>query len=86
MTLRLFWLFAAAACAPALAAGGIKPPPLPPGAAMVRIEAGMSKPERERQIRAHHHKGHVKKDHTRDDSLPDVAPSPPSGPTRPGKR
>ena len=50
-------------------AGTVVPPPLPPGSAMVKIEPGMNKEERQRQDRAHHHKGHFKKDLTRDDSV-----------------
>lgn len=50
-------------------AGTVVPPPLPPGSAMVKIEPGMNKEERKREDRAHHHKGHFKKDITRDDSV-----------------
>jgi len=50
-------------------AGTVVPPPLPPGSAMVKVEPGMNKEERQRQDRAHHHKGQFKKDLTRDDSV-----------------
>ena len=50
-------------------AGTVIPPPLPPGSAMVKVEPGMNKEERERQNRAHHHKGHYKKNITLDDSV-----------------
>ena len=46
----------------------VVPPLLPPGSAMVKVEPGMDKQERKREDRAHHHKGHNKKDITRDDS------------------
>ena len=46
----------------------VVPPPLPPGSAMVRVEPGMDKEERKREDRAHHHKGHFKKDINKDDS------------------
>ena len=49
-------------------AGTVIPPPLPPGSAVVKVEPGMDKEERKREDRAHHHKGHFKKDITRDDS------------------
>ena len=49
-------------------AGTVIPPPLPPGSAMIKVEPGMDKEERKRQDRAHKHKGHFKKDITRDDS------------------
>jgi hypothetical protein len=57
------------ACA-AIAQAKVTPPPLPPGSALVKVEPGMSKEERKREDRAHHHKGHVKKDITKDDSAP----------------
>lgn len=50
-------------------AQAVKPPPLPPGSSMVRVQGGMDENEVKREKRAHHHKGHVKKDHTRDDSV-----------------
>ena len=56
------------ACATLAQAGNVTPPPLPPGSAMVRVEAGMDKDEQKREDRAHHHKGHVKKDINKDDS------------------
>ncbi|MBC5765139.1 hypothetical protein [Ramlibacter albus] len=46
----------------------VKAPPLPPGSNLVRIEPGLNPEEKKRHVRAHHHKGHVKKDMTRDDS------------------
>ena len=58
-------LFAAATLAHA---GNVTPPPLPAGSALVKVEPGMDKKERDREDRAHHHKGHNKKDITRDDS------------------
>jgi hypothetical protein len=74
MQYRSFLLAGLAVAFAAPASAAVTPPPLPPGAAMVRLEAGMSEPERKRQIRAHHHKGHQKKDHTRDDSLESHGP------------
>jgi hypothetical protein len=53
----------------AQAAGAVKAPPLPPGSEMVRIQGGMNDDEVKRETRAHHHKGHVRKDFRRDDSL-----------------
>lgn len=53
-----------------LAQAKVVPPPLPPGSALVRVEPGMDKEERKREDRAHHHKGHIKKDITKDDSEP----------------
>lgn len=53
-----------------LAQAKVVPPPLPPGSAQVRVEAGMDKDERKREDRAHHHKGHNKKDINKDDSEP----------------
>ena len=50
-------------------AQAVAPPPLPPGAAQVRVEGGMNQDERKRQVRAHHHKFQHKKDYTRDDSV-----------------
>jgi hypothetical protein len=52
-------------------AAPVAPPPLPPGAAQTVIEPGLDPGERHRSVRAHHHKGHVKKDFTRDDSTPE---------------
>jgi len=68
----ILFLLAAAAQSPVIAkteGSGVQAPPLPPGSAQVRIQGGLSEPEKQRHIRAHHHKGHWKKDHTRDDSL-----------------
>lgn len=62
----------AAICLGALlhpAHAAVNPPPLPPGASMVKIEGGLDEGERKRQVRAHHHKFHHKKDYTRDDSV-----------------
>ena len=47
----------------------VKPPPLPPGSAQVRVEAGLNPHEAARQLRAHHHKFHHGKDITRDDTV-----------------
>jgi hypothetical protein len=44
----------------------VQPPPLPPGSSMVRVAPGMNPQEVDRQVRAHHHKAHVRKDLTRD--------------------
>lgn len=63
-------LFAAIALlATAAQAQTVTPPPLPPGASLVRAEPGMSEPERKRYVRAHHHKAHHGRDYTRDDSI-----------------
>ena len=62
------------------AASPVKAPPLPPGSALVRVEAGVSPEEVTRQKRAHKHSKLEKKDPTRDDSL-DALPEPPA----PGK-
>lgn len=45
----------------------VKPPPLPPGSAQVKVEAGESPAETKRNVRAHSHKGWARKDPTRDD-------------------
>jgi hypothetical protein len=64
------------ACVLALAAGAaqaqqrVKAPPLPAGSDKVRVAPGLNPDEAKRSVRAHHHKGHVKKDVTRDDTLP----------------
>jgi hypothetical protein len=64
------------ACVLALAAGAaqaqqrVKAPPLPPGSNQVRVAPGLNPDEARRSVRAHHHKGHVKKDVTRDDTAP----------------
>ena len=50
-------------------AGKVTPPPLPPGSALVRVAPGMNKQEQDREDRAHHHKGHFKKDLGKDDSV-----------------
>lgn len=62
--------FACLIAAAAMQAGaeGVKPPPLPPGSSQVKVQGGMDDNEIKREIRAHHHKGHNKKDITRDDS------------------
>ena len=59
----------ATAALQALAADSVKPPPLPPGASMVRIQAGMNDEEKDREARAHHNKTHFKKDLNKDDSI-----------------
>jgi hypothetical protein len=69
-------LFAAIAATGASASlAQVTPPPLPPGSNLVRPDAGLNDDERKRYVRAHHHKGHHKKDMTRDDSVygPDKA-------------
>ncbi|HZY16709.1 MAG TPA: hypothetical protein VFE74_08770, partial [Ramlibacter sp.] len=46
--------------------------------ALARPDPGLSKPERGRAVRAHHHKLQHKKDYTRDDSIdpqPTTAPA-----------
>ncbi|MDR3067476.1 MULTISPECIES: hypothetical protein [Comamonas] len=58
-------------------ASNVMPPPLPPGSAQIRMDVGAAPEERKRNERAHHHKGHFKKDYTRDDSLDEL-------PTKPG--
>lgn len=59
----------------ALAAGAaqaqrVKAPPLPAGSQQVRVAPGLNPDEARRSVRAHHHKGHVRKDVTKDDTLP----------------
>lgn len=51
-------------------AGKVTPPPLPTGSDLVRVTPGMNKEEQNREDRAHHHKGHFRKDITKDDSVP----------------
>ena len=58
------------------AASPVKAPPLPPGSAMIRPDAGVSPVEVMRQKRAHKHSKLEKKDPTRDDSL-DAITNPP---------
>lgn len=53
-----------------LAQAKVKPPPLPPGSSMVRLQAGMNDDEIKREKRAHHHKGHFRKNLDHDDSAP----------------
>ena len=67
--IRLVWLVALCA-AGAVQAQQVKAPPLPPGSALVKPDPGLNPDEGKRSVRAHHHKGHVKKDYTRDDSMP----------------
>ena len=67
--IRLTWLLALCA-AGAVQAQQVKAPPLPPGSALVKPAPGLNPEEGKRSVRAHHHKGHFKKDYTRDDSLP----------------
>ncbi|MDQ6880638.1 MAG: hypothetical protein M3150_00880 [Pseudomonadota bacterium] len=50
-------------------AQGVKPPPLPPGSAQVKVQGGMDDNEIKREVRAHHHKGQIRKDITKDDSV-----------------
>ena len=50
------------------ASAQVKAPPLPPGSHMVRIQAGMNDDEVKREKRAHHHKGHHRKNIDLDDS------------------
>lgn len=57
------------ALASTLALAQVQPPPLPPGSAQVRVEAGLNPQEAARQVRAHHHKFHHHKDITRDDTV-----------------
>ncbi|MBI2771496.1 MAG: hypothetical protein HYX47_17865 [Burkholderiales bacterium] len=52
-----------------MAAAQVRPPPLPPGSAQVKVEAGLDRNEAKRQERAHHHKFHNRKDYTRDDTI-----------------
>ena len=53
-----------------LAQAKVQPPPLPPGSSMVRVQGGLNNDEVKRQERAHHHKGHHRKNLDHDDSLP----------------
>ena len=50
------------------ASAQVKAPPLPPGSSMVRIQVGMNDDEISREKRAHHHKGHHRKNLDHDDS------------------
>ena len=50
-------------------AQSVTPPPLPPGANLVRPGAGLNDDEKKRYVRAHHHKMQNKKDYTKDDSV-----------------
>ena len=52
-------------------AAKVQPPPLPPGSSMVRVQGGMNDDEIKREKRAHHHKGHFRKDINKDDSEDD---------------
>ena len=52
-------------------AAKVQPPPLPPGSSMVRVQGGMNDDEIKREKRAHHHKGHFRKDINKDDSEAD---------------
>ncbi len=73
-TVALYAMAGAAWCAHA---GEIKPPPLPPGSAQVKIESGQSPEENKRMLRAHkhHHQFHNRKDYTRDDTMDDTIDS-----------
>ena len=51
------------------ASAQVKAPPLPPGSHMVRIQVGMNDDEIKREKRAHHHKGHHRKNLDHDDSV-----------------
>ena len=51
------------------ASAQVKAPPLPPGSHMVRIQVGMNDDEIGREKRAHHHKGHHRKNLDHDDSV-----------------
>lgn len=68
---QLFVIFAAygITLSPAISQAEVKPPKLPPGSAQVRVEAGLNPQEAARQVRAHHHKLHNRKDMTRDDTV-----------------
>ena len=66
---RLAFLAALASSAAVSMAQTVTPPPLPPGSELVRPEGGLNEEERKRYVRAHHHKGHHKKDMARDDSV-----------------
>lgn len=66
VTVALFF----AATATQVVAQQVKAPPLPPGSALIKVQGGMNPDEIQREARAHHHKGHVKKDLNKDDSLP----------------
>jgi len=68
-------------CAWAMQAMAVQAPPLPPGSTMVRVEAGLSPDEDNRQKRAHKHSELEKKDPTRDDTLD--TPAKPKDPKRP---
>jgi hypothetical protein len=61
-------------------------PPLPPGSDRVVVEPGMNKPERDRQIRAHLHRHHVRRDPFTDSTTttgPAVQPTAPTTPPVP---
>lgn len=62
-------LYAALLVLAASANAQVTPPPLPPGSAMVKVEGGMNVDERSRQVRAHHHKLHHRKNYMLDDSV-----------------
>lgn len=55
------------------AQAAVKAPPLPAGSEVAQVQGGMNPEEMKREKRAHHHKGHVKKDFTKDDSGPGKA-------------
>jgi hypothetical protein len=54
--------------AAAVQAQHVKPPPLPPGSDRVKPQPGLDPVEVKRSIQAHHHKGHIGKDYTADDT------------------
>jgi hypothetical protein len=66
---RLTLALALLLCAAQATLAQVKPPPRPPGSAMVHIESGMDAGESARQLRAHHHKFHYGKDYTRDETM-----------------
>jgi uncharacterized protein YdaL len=65
---RVVWVVALLAAA-AVQAQQVKAPPRPPGSQLLKAAPGMNPEEDKRSVRAHHHKGHVKKDYTKDDSV-----------------
>lgn len=66
---KTLFLFAGAVMFSTTQASTVIPPPLPTGSHMVRQHAGVNHEEARRAKRAHHHKGHFKKDVTRDDTI-----------------
>jgi hypothetical protein len=70
---KALFIFAGAVIFSTTQASTVVPPPLPTGSHMVRQHAGVNNEEARRAKRAHHHKGHFKKDVTRDDTIDDVS-------------